>query len=957
MRASTNTLSAADQERLDTFAVEIAEDALGVFREENKGSWRLSAGRSLIIHPGALWHDFRSGSGGRGTLSLIKHLHSIDDAAALRLARKHLAEHPGEGRRLAASAPDEEAEKSEAEDARRTAEIQALFERRLPSRGTPVERYLVGRHLQPDDSMAGWIEPSWPGGCGEMITAATDEKGKVLAIQLTRLTSNGGKAAIKCPRITLRGPHDWSSRAALRLNCDDGPIETLHLVEGFEDGLSLVAAGVRNIWVLWGLGRLRHLSRDVFPLGVKTLVVVRDDDRDTPPAELSLWQGVTRLMGLGIEVKVTPRPRLIAPDAPDPMKDVNDLHCRVGPTLVQALMAAPPVGKDDLTEAAREAIYEEASKMDSDAYDQARKAIIKLLDLSLSATLDNERKKRIDQRRDRECPDGDPARDTFRLLPWEDPVTDIGAVLDDMAAVLKKILASPDTHIDAQVLWGAHTHVRLRKELGVRHSARLAFQSQFEDSGKTTAMTTLKFCAARAMATSSLTGASLFRETDAHHWTVLWDEADNAFHKNTNPELIGVFNAGHDRYFALVHRQVPSADGGYETSVFDTFTAIALTAINEFQSRAMQSRCIVLVMKRATRADAARLEEFDEGHEAALTVCGRKLVRWAVDLEALPTVDKAAAGLINRIWLNWKPLLQIAQLAGWAWPARALAAARADMARVTGEKDDSPEYALLAAIWRVLAADKSTPRRMHTLDLLTKLLNEDEGRWFTAGKGGKQIDEYYLRSKLKKLLPTEGEYSEPTSRRWRPTGNPSGNPLNGYHELHFADAFERYLGKGLPSGKPETGDVPAHSVNSAPGPGRHTPKRGPSESILTDPSDTSAESVVRPDTCVVHDLETDSTHVPVNDPSRPTQGQAVSDDAPSQPARVSNVGDTFDTKNNEQHQIVSSKVLDGTDKSATDGGGLAPIPEPGVGANDVDRGVLQFPKTPAGRKALREPPL
>ena len=29
------------------------------------------------------------------------------------------------------------------------------------------------------------------------------------------------------------------------------------------------------------------------------------------------------------------------------------------------------------------------------------------------------------------------------------------------------------------------------------------------------------------------------------------------------------------------------------------------------------------------------------------------------------------------------------------------------MARVTGEKDDSPEYALLDAIWRVLAADKS----------------------------------------------------------------------------------------------------------------------------------------------------------------------------------------------------------------------------------------------------------
>ena len=90
--------------------------------------------------------------------------------------------------------------------------------------------------------------------------------------------------------------------------------------------------------------------------------------------------------------------------------------------------------------------------------------------------------------------------------------------------------------------------------------ARLAFQSQFEDSGKTTAMTMLQYIAARAMATSSLTGASLFRETDAHHWTVLWDEADNAFHKNTNPELVGVFNAGHDRQ--VRHRPSSGAEPG-----------------------------------------------------------------------------------------------------------------------------------------------------------------------------------------------------------------------------------------------------------------------------------------------------------------------------------------------------------------------------------------------------------
>ncbi len=121
--------------------------------------------------------------------------------------------------------------------------------------------------------------------------------------------------------------------------------------------------------------------------------------------------------------------------------------------------------------------------------------------------------------------------DEAKLLPWPDPVTDIGSVLDTVAGALQKILAAPNTHLDAETLWAAHTHPPLRRELGIRHSPRLGIQSKLEDSGKTTAMTALLYVAARATATSSLTGASLFRETDANHWTVLWDEADTPFQR------------------------------------------------------------------------------------------------------------------------------------------------------------------------------------------------------------------------------------------------------------------------------------------------------------------------------------------------------------------------------------------------------------------------------------------
>ena len=106
-QSSSAALSAAEHAGIDTHAVEIAEDILGRAKEEGEGSWRVGDSRSLVIHPGALWYDFRSGSGGRGTLALIKHLHGIDDAEAVIFADKYITENSGEGR-LAASVPDDE---------------------------------------------------------------------------------------------------------------------------------------------------------------------------------------------------------------------------------------------------------------------------------------------------------------------------------------------------------------------------------------------------------------------------------------------------------------------------------------------------------------------------------------------------------------------------------------------------------------------------------------------------------------------------------------------------------------------------------------------------------------------------------------------------------------------------------------------------------------------------------
>jgi hypothetical protein len=167
----------------------------------------------------------------------------------------------------------------------------------------------------------------------------------------------------------------------------------------------------------------------------------------------------------------------------------------------------------------------------------------------------------------------------------------------------------------------------------------------------------------------------------------------------------------------------------------------------------------------------------------------------------LPDID-VPDDFINRIADNWRSLFQIAYLAGGDWPARVLAAAQADAAGDGEEEVTRGADGLLDAIWRVFAAEKTDPRRMHTSDLVQKLMDLDDGRWRVANRG-KPIDEYYLRSRLKGYVtpPDKGEEAKIPLRKWRPKGSPLKKW--GYHELHFKDAFLRYLGKGLPSEAPD----------------------------------------------------------------------------------------------------------------------------------------------------------
>ena len=59
--------------------------------------------------------------------------------------------------------------------------------------------------------------------------------------------------------------------------------------------------------------------------------------------------------------------------------------------------------------------------------------------------------------------------------------------------------------------------------------------------------------------------------------------------------------------------------------------------------------------------------------------------------------------------------------------------------------------------------------------------------------GGKGVDGYFLKKHLADFMPDDPEKIAP--RKWRE----GAVQARGYHERHFEDSFNRYLGRRLPS--------------------------------------------------------------------------------------------------------------------------------------------------------------
>ena len=458
-------------------------------------------------------------------------------------------------------------------------------------------------------------------------------------------------------------------------------------------------------------------------------------------------------------------------------------------TLARQLLAETGDVKDRLDGVEKEALLDEVSRAPTNTYEVTRKAIAGALNWRASVLDDD----RSDRRQTRGKQVNDPAINGVVIEPWPHEVEDIGAVLDAAVVELKRFLVVPEqTYFDTIALWSAHTHLLAKEDIEVVFTPRLAFQSPTKRCGKSTGLKCTYLMAHNARMAASISPSSLFRAVDALHVSIMIDEGDNVF-KNVNPDLLSITNAGADKMTAKVMRSEATGDGQFISREFNTFGALALTSIQPVPDT-LQDRCIALPMRRAMKHE--RPERLTMRTRGPLIDIGRQFARWAADLKTLPA-PTLLIDLFNRIEDRWFTLSQIAIAAGGDWPERCHRAALADLKREeANDADGGAEGDLLGDVWRVFF-EKGVVR-VFTSELRAALVALSETPWSSA-RNGKEIDDYYLRKHLHDFLPENAETIEP--RKWRE----GSVQARGFHELHFQDAFERYLwGKGLPSKEQKT---------------------------------------------------------------------------------------------------------------------------------------------------------
>jgi hypothetical protein len=354
---------------------------------------------------------------------------------------------------------------------------------------------------------------------------------------------------------------------------------------------------------------------------------------------------------------------------------------------------------------------------------------------------------------------------------WAQPV-DGAALLDEIAATLKRYVIMDEHARYSAALWVVHTYLLDAFMI----TPRLAVRSPMKRCGKTTLLDVLSCLVLKALPTANVSAAALFRVIESYQPCLLVDEADT-FLAEAN-ELRGILNSGHRRGGSVLR----TVGDDHEPRAFATYAPVAIGIIGVLPDT-LADRSISVDLKRKLLSEVTESFRIDRvGH---LEVLARKAARWAADNSSQIAVadPEMPPGVHSREADNWKALFSIAEVAGGEWPKRVRAAAtQAAAVRETASQIEL----LLGDIRDIFAkreADKVEPvDRMPSGDLVAALVGIEGRPWAELGKTRKPLTQNRLARLLKPLIIA-------------PENIRVGDKVpKGYLLERFEEAFSRYLG-------------------------------------------------------------------------------------------------------------------------------------------------------------------
>jgi putative DNA primase/helicase len=367
-----------------------------------------------------------------------------------------------------------------------------------------------------------------------------------------------------------------------------------------------------------------------------------------------------------------------------------------------------------------------------------------------------------------------------RIDPWTEPV-DVATLLDEIEMQIKRyVMLSPEAAV-ALALWIVHAYCFRLFSI----SPRLGIVSPEKRCGKTTLLSVIEALVPKSLMAANVTVAAVFRTIEKYRPTFLIDEADTFL--PDNEELRGIINSGH-RSDGQVIRLVGD---DHDPRAFATCCPTAIAAIGSLPGT-IEDRAVKITMRR--RMGAETIERFRSDRVDGLHSLKRKAARWVADNEqVLRDADPdMPEGLDDRARDNYRPLLAIADVAGWDWPGQARWAAET-LSKQGTDQDEQSQGVLLLGDIRVVWADRQTRRgkhadRMSSTDLAEALANLPDRPWANWARGkGITPNSVARRLRFFGIVPNTIKLSD-------------GKQPNGYKRSQFDDAFARYL--PLPTGSP-----------------------------------------------------------------------------------------------------------------------------------------------------------